>query len=291
MSKKRLNLISVTVAPLTRMIGKPFYDLEANVEVMERLWGESVLGGFEFQNLAEWDAANPPREEGERRLAYWNDSRRHTVAQIADKLVRTGLPILSVHANRDVGILLCSEREEDLDRGKRLVGESLWLASRVEAGVCVFHLWDTWKEAFDVGRLRGVLDEIAPRYPDVRASVENVPTHLPGRTPFDLADEFQWLTLDLRWAALYDEWERFEALAGRIANVHLHGRVVEGRWVLESEWALAGRTGFYHVLDAMCERWGYSGLLTVERVPHDVSWGDFVSAIASIRYISAGEHG
>jgi hypothetical protein len=27
--------------------------LAANVEVMERLWAESVVDGFEFQNLAE----------------------------------------------------------------------------------------------------------------------------------------------------------------------------------------------------------------------------------------------
>jgi hypothetical protein len=134
-----------------------------------------------------------------------------------------------------------------------------------------------------MGRLRDVLDEIAPRYPDVRASVENVPTHLPGRTPFDLANEFQWVTLDLRWAALYDEWERFEALAERIANMHLHGQVVEGRWALEPEWALSGRTGFYRVLSAMCDQWSYSDLLTVERIPRDVAWEDFVSAIASFR--------
>jgi hypothetical protein len=272
----------VTVAPLARLIGRPFYDLTANVEVMQRLWDESVVDGFEFQNLAEWDAANPPRDEGERRLAYWTDSRRYTVEQIADKLLDTGLPILSVHANRDVGILLCSDRAEDLDRGKRLVRESLWLASEVGAGVCVFHLWDTWKEAFDVSRLHGVLGEIAPLFPEVRASVENVPTHLPGCAPFDLASQFQWITLDLRWAALYDEWERFEALAGRIASVHLHGRVVDGHWALEPEWALSKRTGFYRVLNAMCNRWGYSGLLTVERVPHDVSWAEFVSAVATL---------
>ena len=282
MSKERANKVSVTVAPLAKLIGKSFYDLAANVEVMERLWAESVVDGFEFQNLAEWDAANPPRDEGKRRLVYWTDSRRYTVAQIADKLLEMGLPILSVHANRDVGILLCSDRAEDLVRGKRLMSESLWLASHVGAGACVFHLWDTWRESFDVSLLGVVLDEVAPQYPGVRASVENMPTHLPGYTPFDLASQFQWVTLDLRWAALYDEWERFETIAGRIANVHLHGRVVEGRWVLDPAWALSGRTSFYRVVDAMRDRWGYSGLLTVERVPEDVSWREFVSGIASL---------
>lgn len=278
-----MNPISVTVAPLARLIGKPFYDLAANVEVMERLWQESVLDGFEFQNAAEWDAAGPPRDEKDRRLAYWRDSRKHGVDEIVDMLQETGLPVLSVHANRDVGILLCSGQSEGIARGKTLIHGSLSLASEVGAGVCVFHLWDTWAEAFDLGFLRSVLDEIAPQYPDVKAAVENVPTHLPGRTPLDLVREFEWVTLDWRWAVLYDEWERFEELVDRIVDVHLHGEIRNGRWKLDPARALAQRTDFYRALDVMRDRWGYRGLLTVERVPRDVAWQDFVSAIASLR--------
>jgi hypothetical protein len=278
-----MNPISVTVAPLARLIGKPFYDLDANVEVMERLWRESVLDGFEFQNTAEWDAAGPPRDEGARRLAYWRDSRKHRVDQIADILRETRLPVLSVHANRDVGVLLCSGQAEDIARGKTLIHGSLSLASAVGAGVCVFHLWDTWAEAFDLGFLRSVMDEIGPQYPGVKAAVENVPTHIPGRTPLDLVGEFEWIALDWRWAALYDEWERFEELVDRIVDVHLHGEIQGGRWKLDPVSTLAQRTDFYQALDVMRCRWGYRGLLTVERVPRDVTWQDFVSAIASLR--------
>ena len=276
------NPLSVTTAPLARLIGKRFYDLPGNIEVMQRLWQESVLDGFEFQNTAEWDTENPPRDEGDRRRAYWMDSLKYTVDQIAAVLRRSGLPILSIHANRDVGICLCSDQPQAVDKGKRLIHESLSLAEWVGARVCAFHLWDTWKEALDLTFLRNVLDEIAHQYPAVKAAVENVPTHLPGCTPFDLVKEFEWITLDWRWAAVYDEWEKFESVKERIADVHLHGLVEGGRWVLDPAWALSQRLDFYQALYTLCDRWGYSGLLTVERVPRNVQWGDFVTAIATL---------
>ena len=283
MQSRVTNPISITVAPLARLIGKRFYDLPGNLEVMTRLWCESVVDGFEFQNTAEWDAETPPRDEGAHRLAYWKDSAKYTIDEIADALVEAGLPVLSVHANRDVGILLCSDQPQDIDRGRRLIHGSLSLSERVGAGVCVFHLWDTWAEAFDPGFLRQVLDEIAPLYPGVKAAVENVPTHLVGYTPFDLVRGFEWITLDWRWAALYDEWERFGSLVECIVDVHLHGQVQGERWVLDPGWALSRRLDFYEALDVMCSGWGYGGVLTVERVPRDVAWPAYVAAIASLR--------
>jgi hypothetical protein len=282
-----VNPISVTVAPLAKLLGRPFYDLPANLEVMRRLWRESVLDGFEFQHTAEWDAYGPPRDEGERRLVYWQAAAKHTVDQIAARLCEVGLPILSVHANRDVGLLLCSESAEDVARGKHLIRQSLSLCEQVGAGVCVFHLWDTWKEAFDVGFLRDALAEIAARYPGIRAAVENVPTHLAGCTPFELVKQFEWIVLDWRWAAVYDEWERFGSVVDRIADVHLHGEVREGRWALDPRWALAGRMDFDAALVEMCHGWGYGGLLTVERLPPDVSWGEYVAAIRSLRHVTS----
>lgn len=271
------------MAPLARLLGRPFYDLPANLEVMRRLWRESVLDGFEFQHTAEWDAYGPPRDEGERRLAYWQAAHKYTVDEIAARLCETGLPILSVHANRDVGLLLCSERAEDVERGRGLIDQSLSLCEQVGAGVCVFHLWDTWKEAFDPGYLRDVLSEIAAQHAGVRAAVENVPTHLAGYTPFELVRTFEWIVLDWRWAAVYDEWERFESVVERIVDVHLHGEVQEGRWAFDPKWALAGRMDFYGALAEMCHGWGYGGPLTVERLPRDVTWEEYVAAIRSLR--------
>jgi sugar phosphate isomerase/epimerase len=281
-----MNLISISTAPSNRLIGKPFYDLYATLEVMQKFWVEAVFNGFEFQNTAEWDAVNPPRDEGERRLAYWTDSQKYTMDQIATLLRATGLPVLSVHANRDVGICLCSGQPEEVDAGRRLIRESLSLAEQVGASVCVFHLWDTWKEDFDPAFVHGVFTEIAAHHPGVKASVENIPTHLPGLTPFDLAKEYDWITLDLRWAALYDELDKFEAVKDHIANVHLRGEIENGRWVIPADWFPAQKSfDFYQALDTIKNRWGYQGLLTVESIPQSSTWKDLIAATASLRKV------
>jgi hypothetical protein len=276
---KAKNPISISVAPTTRVIGRRYYDLPGTIELMHRLWQESVLDGFEFQNMAEWDAAGPPRDETNRRLAAWKDSKRYTTNELASLLRATGLPIQSVHANRDVGICLCSGDEQDMIRGQRLIHESLSLAEMVGAPVCVFHLWDTWKEDFDPAALHHVLCEAATHHPGVKASVENVPTHLARSTPFDLVQQFEWITLDLRWAAMYDELDRFESVMDRVVNVHLRGRL-EGR-----AWRLDDATfGFYEALHILRQEWGYRGLLTME--PGGLRDGDLerlVAAMASLR--------
>jgi len=272
------NAISISVAPTTRVIGRRYYDLPGTVELMKQLVQASAVDGFEFQNLAEWDARNPPRDEAEKRLAAWEDSQKYDVDEMAGRLRQTGLPILSVHANRDVGICLCGDDEGEVGTGEKLIHESLSLAARIGAGVCVFHLWDTWKEDFEPVLLQGVLGEAAAGYPHVRASVENVPTHLPGFTPFELARRFEWITLDLRWAAMYDELDRFEAVKARIANVHLRGRLEGKQWVLDG-----APFGFYEALDLIRDRWGYAGPLTVE--PGGLragDWQDLVAAMASL---------
>jgi sugar phosphate isomerase/epimerase len=272
------NPLSISVAPAVRMVGKQYFDLSGTVELVQRLWQESVVDGFEVQNLAEWDAKTPPRDEREKRFAAWNESNKYTVQELADCLGALGLPILSVHANRDVGICLCSDHKDDSDRGRRLIYESLYLADRLGATVCVFHLWDTWKETFDPGKLQRVLYDIGSRYPNVKAAVENVPTHLKGFTPFDLAKRFRWITLDLRWAALYDELDRFEELRDRIANVHLRGTLVGEGWVLER-----APFGLYEALKTIRGEWGYTGPLTMEPEGlRDGSWGSFVKAMSSL---------
>jgi hypothetical protein len=246
---------------------------------MRRLWEEAMIDGFEFQNLAEWDDDCPPKDEAEKRLAAWNESLKYTVDEIATLVQETGLPILSVHANRDVGICLCSDQEHDVNRGKELIHESLYLAEKISASICVFHLWDTWKEAFDLSFLQSILHEIAPQYPRVKASVENVPTHLEGFTPFELVRRFEWITLDLQWAAMYDELDRFESMKRQLINIHLRGRLVGSEWVLDG-----APFGFYEALDTIRNKWGYTGLLTME--PGGLRNGDWerlVIAMSSLR--------
>lgn len=275
---RAVNPTSISVAPATRAIGRRYYDLPAILELMGLLWQESVVDGCEFQHLEEWCAEEPPRDEREKRFAAWSASPRYTLDEIVALLRCARLPILSVHAKRDVGICLCSGQAQDVAEGRRMMHESLTLAQEVAAPVCVFHLWDTWNEAFDPRFLQNVLREIAPRYPRVRASVENVPTHLAGFTPFELARQFDWITLDLQWAALYDELERFEAVKERIVNVHLRGRLAGGEWALDG-----APYGFYEALGIIRDKWGYSGLLTLEPNELRGDWMGLVAAMATLR--------
>ncbi len=253
-------------APLVKVLGRPYYDLDATIELCRRFLAAGVVDGFELQNLAEWDARSPPRDERQNRLAAWTQSAKYTVDALAGRLNRAGLPILSVHANRDVGICLCAEQTQEVEHGKRLIEEALALAEAVRAGVCVIHLWDTWKEAFDPARLKGALDEAAARHPGVRTAVENVPTHLPGCTPFDLARAFEHITLDLRWAALYDELDRFAEIHEHIVNVHVSAALAGDRWAVRDEWFPLGRATFTlsAAMRKICVEWGYTGPLTVE---------------------------
>jgi hypothetical protein len=269
------NPISISVAPTTRVIGKRYYDLPGTIGLMHRLWQTSVVDGFEFQNLAEWDAAGPPRDEATKRLAAWKDSQRYEIDEIASLLNETGLPILSVHANRDVGICLCSDSERDIASGKALIHESLSLAEEVRAQVCVFHLWDTWKEAFDPAVLHRTLCEAMAHHHGVKASVENVPTQLIRSTPFDLVEQFEWITLDLQWAAMYDELARFESVMDRVVNVHLRGRLEGKAWVLDD-----APFGFYEALRTIRQDWGYRGLLTME--PGGLRDGELESLVAAM---------
>jgi len=273
------NPISISVAPTTRAIGKRYDDLPGTVKLMRRLWETRVIDGFEFQNLAEWRKDAPPRDEAQKRLAAWQRSAKYTTDQLAASLQQTGLPILSVHANRDVGICLCSGQKQEINRGKELIHESLSLADKVGATRCVFHLWDTWKEVFDPNLLERTLHEIASQYPRVKASVENVPTHLEGCTPFELTRRFEWITLDLQWAAMYDELDRFESVRDQIVNVHLRGQLAGSKWALDP-----APFGFYQALDTIRNRWGYKGVLTME--PNKLRSGDWeclVRAMSSLR--------
>jgi len=274
-----MNPILISVSPAARAIGKQYFDLPGITELMNRLLQESVVDGCEFQNLEEWSAEEPPRDEREKRFTAWNASPKYTLDEITALLRHAQLPVLSVHAKRDVGICLCSGHAEDIAEGKRLMRESLFLAQEVSAPVCVFHLWDTWKEDFALGLLRDVLHEIAPQYPRVKASVENIPTYLTGFTPFELVEQFEWITLDLGWVALYNELDRFESLKERIVNVHLRGRLGDGEWVLDD-----APFSFYEALDIVRGEWGYSGLLTMEpRGLRDGDWDNFVAAMSTLR--------
>jgi len=272
------NLISVSSAPIAKLGDKKYYDLLGTLEVLKKVFQESAVDGFELQLEPEWDSENPPLIDGQ--FTDWTKIPKYTCEKILAILKREKLPILSVHASRDIGNYLCSNKERDIEKGKRVIYESLSLTSDLGTEVCVFHLWDTWKTKFDLKHLQKVFSDIAAQFPEVKASVENIPTHFKRRTPFALVRLFDYVTLDLRWASQYDELNAFESIIDRIVNVHLRGRLERERWVLDRS-----SFSFYEALDRIRNEWGYSGLFTLEPEGgiRSSCFNNFVIAMSSLR--------
>jgi len=272
------NLISVSSAPIAKLGNKAYYDLLGTLQVMKRVFREAAVDGFELQLEPEWDSENPPLTDGQ--FSEWEKIHKYTSTEILALLRGENLPILSVHANRDIGNYLCSNRERYVEKGKRLIYESLSLTENLGTDVCVFHLWDTWKTRFDLNRLQKIFSDITAQFPKVKATVENIPCHLEGQTPFALVRLFDYVTLDLLWASLYDELNSFESIIDSVVNVHLRGKLEGSKWVL-------GRSsfGFYEALDRIRNEWKYSGLFTLEPMGgiHRSYFKNFVNAMRSLK--------
>jgi hypothetical protein len=251
------NLISVSSAPIAGLGGKEYYDLLGTIEVMKKVFEEAVVDGFELQLEPEWDRENAPLTDTD--WADWTKTPKFTAEEVVELIKNEGLPILSVHASRDVGSYLCSDKERDWEKGKRVIFDALSVAEMLRTKVCVFHLWDTWKNSFNLRNVERIFLKTVERYPKVKASVENIPTHLDGCSPFTLVKSFEHVTLDLRWASMYNELDAFESIVGNIANVHLRGSLKNKRWVIEHS-----GFNFYESLNKIRNDWKYTGLLTVE---------------------------
>jgi hypothetical protein len=129
-------------------------------------------------------------------------------------------------------------------------------------------------------KLERIFSTIAKQFPGIKASVENIPTHLKGYTPFSLVKLFDNVILDAKWASMYDEFNMFEAIMGKIANIHLRGSLKNDKWFLDSP-----NLDFYEALDTVRNEWKHSGLLTVE--PEDNKgksfFDSFIKAMRSLR--------
>jgi len=250
-------LVAVSSAPIAALGDKKYYDLVGTIDVLKSIFSESVVDGFELQLEPEWDRENPPLTDGD--FADWPQIPKYTSMDILAMLKNETLPMLSVHASRDIGNYLCSNQERDLEKGRQVAYDALFIADELGASVCVFHLWDTWATSINLDLIQDIFREITREFPKVKASVENIPTHLKGFTPSALVKLFDYVTLDLRWAALYNELNAFEPCINKVVNVHLRGKLGRGKWVLERS-----GFGFYEALRKLREDWGYRGLLTVE---------------------------
>jgi hypothetical protein len=272
------NLVSVSTAPIAKLGNKKYYDLSGTIQVMKKVYQESAVDGFELQLEPEWDSENPPLTDSE--LADWTKTPKYTAEQILTLVTKEKLPILSVHASRDIGNYLCLNQKQHLEKGKRLVDDSLFLSDELSASVCVFHLWDTWATEFDANRLKKTLSDVAANYPKVKATVENIPTNLKGHTPFSLVKTFDHVTLDLRWAALYNELNAFESIINNIENIHMRGTLEGDKWALNRS-----SFTFYEALDTVKNKWKSPALLTVEPEGgiSSSSFTNFIKAMKTLR--------
>jgi len=272
------NLISVSSAPIAKLGDKKYYDLIGTLKVMKQVFQRSAVDGFELQLEPKWDSENPPLTDPE--LADWTRTPKYTTKEILALVRKEKLPILSVHSSRDIGNYLCSNQNRHIEKGKSGIHDSLFLATELGADVCVFHLWDTWKTEFNTNHLKKTLSQTATQYPKVKASVENIPTHVKGQTPFSLVKSFKNITLDLRWTALYNELNAFESITDRIANIHLRGTLKGEKWVLDQS-----SFSLYEALDTIKNKWKYQGLLTVEPEGGTTSpnFESFLKAMKSLR--------
>ncbi len=242
------------------MLKRKYYDLEITLKIMNELMREDIVDGFEFQLLAEWNATQPPLDDPNgTRLGAWKSSSKYSVNQIALRLEEIALPIFSIHANRDIGKLLCSAEESEIEKGKSFCQQSMELAEQIEAKLCVFHIWDPLSQNFDIKFLQETLRDISRQFPALRASVENIPTSIPGCTPIHLLHGFKWITLDLRWAAMYNELYLFRNLLQKIINVHLRGEILNKFWVLPD-----APFTFEEAINLMLNDWRYLDIYTLE---------------------------
>jgi hypothetical protein len=271
-------LVSVSSAPIAALGDRKYYDLVGTIGVLKRILSKSTVDGFELQLEPEWNSKNPPVTDGD--FADWSKVPKYTAEDVVKLLKNETLPMLSVHASRDIGNYLCSNQKRDLEKGKQAIYDALFIADELKAGVCVFHIWDTWATRFDLEQLREDLLEIARQFPKVKASVENVPTHLEGLAPSDLVKHFDYVTLDMRWAALYNELNAFCPIVDKIVNVHLRGKLGKGKWILDRS-----SFDFYEALNILKDDWGYKGLLTIEPegAINSSCFSNFVKAMETIR--------
>jgi hypothetical protein len=280
------DLLSINTAPLTSYLNKKYYDLDATIYIMQMLMAEEVVDGFEFKLLAEWNPAYVPlsRDAKFDREIAWENSPKYAVDEIGEKLNSHRLPVLSVHANSDVGVCLCSEEPHLIERGIEMIARAISLAQMVNAEICVFHVWDPWLNEIDFPKVRRQFEAVLSDYPEIKGAVENIPTYVPGVTPYAVAKEYRWITLDTKWALRYGELDSFKSLIDKIIDIHIHGRAESSRWALSTSHHSAAE-----ILATVESKWGYHRLLTLdtEGTFEDMKWKDLVSGIASVRDIMA----
>lgn len=267
-----MNALSLSTGWLPRLERRPYYELSSVLKIMNRFSKEKIVDGFEFGLLPEWDSENLPLTPTEAP----STCEKHSLKEILEVLLKENLKILTVHASRDVGAYLCSEKADDRAKGERLANDTATFAGSLGAAVCVFHFWHPWKEAQDLPYLENVCGSIQEKHQDIDVSIENIPTVDRDMTPFRMMQGFRHMTLDLKWASMFGEFDKFAQSLKRIDNVHIQGRYQKG--------FLVPTVGALDYGDALkrIRAGGYQGFYTVE-LEGNAEYEDMLLCFSKIR--------
>lgn len=199
---------------LPRLVGGRYYDLTAAAAGWQAL-GRQAPAGIELVLLPEWDGSNPPLTATD---AQWEKCPRYSDADLLAWVQDNNLPVLSVHANRDIGMHFCSG---SVQRGQELLAQAMDLCASLNTEICVAHLWDTWSKDFAPHSILEATRPVTKSRPRIILAAEYLPTSLPGHSPPDILKIFPHWTWDTHWARLYNDTIPDDISA--IAHLHLQG--------------------------------------------------------------------
>ncbi len=249
-----LALISLSTGWLPRLENRPYYELSSVLTVMDKFWRKGLVDGFEFGLLPEWDSENSPLTPCDAP----STCEKHSYQEILQILEKRDFKLLTVHASRDVGCYLCSDEQMKRSKGVKLVDDSLRFCHSSRSKICTFHFWNPWGTSIDREFLREVYGQAEKRFPGLEISVENIPTVIKDETPFNLMRDFDYTSLDLKWASMYDEFDKFLGAIEKVDNLHIQGKYHAGNLV-----CTAGNLDFDAALREIVDS-GFSGVFTVE---------------------------
>ncbi|ERJ11013.1 sugar phosphate isomerase/epimerase family protein [Haloplasma contractile] len=268
-------LVSTTMLP--RAIGKDFTDYTAIPMVISQL----EVDGVELVFLPEWDTRFAPITKTS---ADWDSCQKISVSDIANWIKQHQINVPSVHLNRDIGNLLCSNDLTLIKRGEKILEENLAAASTLKTEVVVLHLWDTYKNKIDIIELYNRVYEICKTY-SLKLTIENIPLSDQTITTLQawsilkkLMPDHYGFTLDLNWCSLYDNFEELLSMIKSIHNIHVQGYVNHHLNIIEP------RVGNLDLMSSISrlKNLNYNKYITLE-LSKAADLSDFTQALKLIR--------
>lgn len=260
--------IACSTATLPYAINKDIRDPYIQLMLAKEIYDYGLIEGFELVLLPDWN------EEWEPLLPV-NKGEQYLVSldMLADLWLESELPVLSIHANRDLGMLIATK--EDLVQ--KAIADTIKLAKKLKAQQIVLHPWNTYSKTIPIEDIAEFLKGF-----DKMISLENIPTsskHTPIEILRELGDRIDLpYTIDLSWLSMYDDWQKFNLAISSISNIHMQGALINKRLIPRQ-----GNLNLETVLKELINR-GYDGQITLElNRPKDLK--DFYKALMLIKDI------